>query len=287
MILHALVLAWLGLLARLPFAWLYTFSRFSAWLIHILGGYRKKVVLGNLQIAFPNKTEAELNAISRLFYRHFTDLIFETIKSLHLSKTEITERLKLINPEVFHNLQEKQKDIIVVWGHYTNFEWMAMALPLCVPQKCHAVYQPLQNRHFNKTVVRIREQFGLSLYPMKDTYPYMLSQTPGNNLYIFMADQSPAKDKIKFYAPFFKLETPVHLGVENLARKLDAAVVFIYSKAVNRGHYELTAKLLTDSPNSLEPTQITLTHLKWLEEEIQTEPAYWLWSHKRWKHAKV
>ena len=121
---------------------------------------------------------------------------------------------------------------------------------------------------------------------MKETYPYMLGNDSSDSLYIFMADQSPSADRIKYSTNFFGWKTPVHLGVENLAKKLDLAVVFLYAERVKRGHYELTARLLTEDPSSMPEHNLTDLHVAWLEEEIKLKPEDWLWSHKRWKHAK-
>lgn len=280
------MLAPLRLLALLPLPLIYLLSNFLAvFTFHVLR-YRRTVVLDNLRLAFPEKAEKERKRIARNFYFHLTDLILESVKSLHISESEIRKRLILDNPEVFEELHQQNKGVIVVWGHYTNFEWMAMGLPLLIPQDTFAVYQPLSNACFGKTVVQIREQFGLQLYPMSETYPFMLNNPIKSPAYIFMADQSPRADKVRFYSPFFGIETPVHKGVENLARKLDHAVVFLYAERRKRGFYHLRARLLTTDPNRMDDMAITNTHVSWLEEEIRRKPADWLWSHKRWKHRK-
>ena len=164
---------------------------------------------------------------------------------------------------------------MLVWeGHQTNFEWMATGLPLLIPQKVFAVFQPLRNACMGQKIVEIRERFGLKLFPMDETYPFMLNNPVKDAAYIFMADQSPQKKRIKYRTRFFGMDTPVHLGVENLSKKLDLSVVFIYAKRVSRGHYSLKARLLTDRPVELPDHQITDTHVRWLEEEIREEPAH-------------
>lgn len=136
-------------------------------------------------------------------------------------------------------------------------------------------------------VVQIREQFGLELFDMKETYPFMLSNQDPAPLYVFMADQSPHRGKIKHYAPFFGVPTPVHLGVENLSKKCDLAVAFVKTHRVDRGRYELEAELLFDDVQHLDDFEITHRHVEVLENLIREHPDDWLWSHKRWKHAKL
>lgn len=270
----------------MPFFILYRFSDFLVFLLDKVIGYRKEVIMENLRYSFPERDEKELHRIRKLFYRNFADIIVESFKSLSISEKAIRKRFKLSNPEVFQDLHDKGKGVIMVMGHYTNFEWTAMNIPLLVPHQCFAVYQPLDNVHFSKKVVAIREQFGLKLFSMKDTYPFMLGNKAKTPLYVFMADQSPHIGKIKYSTQFLNQETPVHLGVENLSKKCDLAVVFIETQRLKRGHYEVTAQLLFEDANATTGHEITDTHVKALEKVIVKKPEDWLWSHRRWKYVR-
>lgn len=279
----AVVFGWL--ISILPFRILYIFSDFISFVMQYVLKYRKDVIMGNLSKAFPEKSEDELNRIRFAFYSNFADLIVESFKSLTISEKTLRKRFKLKNPELFEKLYAKDKGVLLVMGHYTNFEWTAMSMPLLVPHPTFAVYQPLNNKRFSQKVVSIREQFGLKLYSMNDTYPFMLNNPVKAPLYIFMADQSPHRGKIRYRTDFLNQNTPVHLGVENLAKKCDLAVVFIDIQRVKRGYYEVTAHLLFEDVKDTEQYVVTDTHVKALEKVIKKKPEDWLWSHRRWKHA--
>lgn len=273
------------LVSLLPFPLLYAKSNFIAWLLGDVLHYRNEVIETNLSRSFPEKSKAELKAIQKSFYRNFSDIIMESFKSLSISEKTLRKRFVLRNPEVFQELKDQNKGVIMVMGHHTNFEWTAMSIPLLVPQNCYAVYHPLKNKRFNKLIVKIREQFGLKLFKMEDTYPFMLNNEDPAPLYVFMADQSPHRGKIKYRTPFLNQDTPVHLGVENLSKKCDLAVVFIDIFRVKRGFYEVEAHLLFEDVQATADKEVTDTHVKALEKLIQKDPANWLWSHKRWKYA--
>ncbi len=285
MIGYYLTLGLARVFSLLPLPVLYRFSDFISFLMGHILAYRKEVIDENLRKSFPEKTDQERNKIKREFYRNFADILVESIKSLSLTEKEIRERFTLANPEVFESIYRNNKGVIMVMGHYTNFEWTAMSIPLLVPQKCFAVYHPLKNQRFNRLVVKIREQFGLQLFSMDDTYPFMLNNPVDQPLYVFMADQSPHRGKIKYRTSFLNQSTPVHLGVENLARKCDLAVVFIITERTRRGHYQVKAELLYEDVKNTSQYEVTNTHVKSLEKAIKQSPASWLWSHKRWKHA--
>jgi KDO2-lipid IV(A) lauroyltransferase len=281
---YRIALAFGRLLSFLPFPLLYRISNFLAWLLEHVFKYKAAVISGNLKMAFPAKTTAQRQTIKSDFYRNFADIIVESFKSLSVSESEMRKRFVLRNPQVFEALQKENKGLIMVMGHHTNFEWTAMCTPLMCKQDCFAVYHPLKNQRFSRKIVQIREQFGLQLFKMKETYPFMLNNPSPAPLYVFMADQSPHKGKIKYRTPFLNQNTPVHLGVENLAKKCDLAVVFINIHRVKRGFYEVEAELLFKDALNTAPYEITKRHVKALEDLIISDPANWLWSHKRWKN---
>ncbi len=64
-----------------------------------IAGYRRKVVIGNLHSAFPDKTEKEIRVIARKFYRHLADMIIETVHGLAISEKELLKRIHVKNIE--------------------------------------------------------------------------------------------------------------------------------------------------------------------------------------------
>ena len=282
---YLLALGVARLLAGLPLVVWYRISDAGAWILEHLVQYRREVISENLARAFPQRNPRELKALRRAFYRNFTDIIVEAVKSLGLSAAQFRKHYYLENPEVFQQLYRQGRGVIMVMGHQNNFEWTAMGIPLLVPQRCFAVYHPLKSPVMNRLVVRVRERFGLQLFPMKETYPFMLHNPEPAPLYVFMADQSPRRKKTRYQASFLGRKTPVHLGVENLARDCDLAVVFLEVARERRGRYRARARLLRQDTRDLPQYQVTDEHVKALEQMIYRDPANWLWSHKRWKHA--
>lgn len=276
----------LNLTARLPWWVMYGVSSVGAWLVYAVIRYRRKVVLDNLKLAFPGKSEGERKAIARSFYQNLADIAVESVKSYRLTEAEARARMSLEDEGCIEDLYAQGRGVMLVMGHYTNFEWTAMCLELFVPHSTFAVYHPIKNDRMNAYMVKVRQQFGMTLFKMKETYPFMLNQSEERPLYIFMADQSPHRGKIKYAAPFFHPYTPVHLGVENLAKACNLAVVFLATHRVGRGRYVMRAELLCEHPNETAPYEITRRHMARLETEIRRSPSSWMWSHKRWKNVQ-
>src|SRR4051812_46362995 len=88
-IIYYLSLPLIYFLSVLPFRLLYLVSDGLFILLFRVTGYRKKVVLQNLRNSFPEKSEAELEAICRKFYHHLCDFFLETVKMLTISKSRL------------------------------------------------------------------------------------------------------------------------------------------------------------------------------------------------------
>ncbi len=273
------------LISLLPHWILYGISDFAYLLLYHVFAYRRKVVNENLRNSFPEKTPDEIKKIERKFFRHLTDVMIETIKEFSISKKAIKKRFKFTNPELFQEHYDNKKSVMMTMGHYNNWEY-GVTTPLWVPQECWAVYGKIENPIMDKYLVRTRERFGFTLYPMEQTYDIMLKHRQGDKLYMFMADQSPHHAKIKYWIPFLNQETPVHIGAEKLSKMLDLAVVFIDIQRVKRGYYEITAQTLFENPKETNEHEITDKYFKVLEEVIRKNPENWLWSHKRWKYKR-
>ncbi len=248
-------------------------------------GYRKKVVQNNLRNAFPEKSETEIQRITKKFYRHFADLFIETNAIRSFSAEEIQKRYRVTNREVLDELYDKGKSITLVMGHYGNWEFFC-GLPFYAKHKIVAIYKPLKDKFFDSFMNKTRSKFGVQPVAMAHIYRELVNY---NNQKIptatmFIADQSPHKQQIRFWADFLNQPTPVFLGTEKIARKLDQAIVFCQMRKVKRGYYEVYIEKLFDDLSNVNDSEITKRHMLALENIIKEQPEYWLWSHRRWKH---
>ena len=57
-------------------------------------------------------------------------------------------------------------------------------------------------------------------------------------------------------------------------------------KRIKRGYYESAFRLVCEYPKATPEFELTETYTRMMEETILRNPAYWLWTHKRWKHKK-
>lgn len=273
----------LYLLSLLPLWILYILSDFLFLIIYYVAGYRRKVVQLNLQNAFPEKTEKERRSIERKFYRYFADLIVETIKAVSISAKELDKRIKPTNPELVKEYLDSDKSIIGVSGHYCNWEWASLNLTSFVDRKYLAIYKPLSNKIFDKFFIHVRSRFRGIPVAMKMVLRKMVEFKNEPFLTVLLGDQTPVKQETTYFTRFLNQPTAVFLGPEKMAKSMDCVVAFYDMRRVKRGYYAYTVIPLVDHARQTEPYEITEAHVKYLEKVIIEEPAYWLWSHRRWK----
>ena len=274
----------LWLISRLPYRLFYLFSDLVFFLVYHVVGYRKKVVLDNLALVFPEKTEAEIKRIRKAFFRHMCDTFLEMVKTMNLSKDDIKQRYHITNIEVLRDI-EKDKSILVPCSHYANWEWN-VSLNLYVESKGYAVYQRVANKYFDKLVKDFRSKWNTILITTHETVKTVIRNEKAGvkAIYGMVSDQSPMVVHAHYWDKFMGITVPIYNGTEVLARKLDLAVVFMKVSKVKRGYYQAEFIPITLAGKSTEPNEITKKFIALAEQQIYERPEHYLWSHKRWKH---
>jgi len=288
MIVISLLLYYLVIIpvSLLPFRALYLLSDLLYFILYRLSGYRTKVVRMNLRNSFPEKSDSELRPIESLFYRHLCDVIVETLKSFTISEKELRKRMILDNPEVPDHYYNNGQSILMAGGHYNNWEWIAVSLNLHIKHLGAGIYTPLTNAFFERKMRKTRGKFGMQLIPTKEVSQYFEAARQQLTATVFGIDQSPRKNSNCHWMTFLHQETGVAYGLEKYARSLGYPVLFSMTTKIKRGYYTYRISLITDHPR-LEPEGMIIeTATRLLEKQINDQPQYWLWTHKRWKHKR-
>ena len=275
------------IITLLPLPVLYFFSDLLYFVLYYIVLYRRKVVAINLKNSFPEKTFEERKTIEKKFYRHLSDLIVETLKLTHMSKSTQNKRFSYSNLQIIDKLREEKRDVIAVLGHYNNWEWPTL-LPNYLKYKTIIIYKPLQNKYFNGFINNQRSKYGIVLTPTSQIIREIINYRKNdiNTLSVFISDQIPAKGYIKYWTSFLNQDTAVFTGAGKIASKYDIAIVFFHIQKIKRGFYNLDIELLHEHTAGLSEDLITESHVRRLEEIIREKPEYWIWSHRRWKHKK-
>lgn len=283
------VYGWMLLHALLPFRLLFVLSDILYPIVYYVIKYRRKIVRKNLRNSFPDKSDDELKKIEKEFYHSFCDYIVETLKLLHISDKEMKERITFNNIDLVDDLLKDGNSCLMYLGHYCNWEWVTSITLMFDPKiQLAQIYKPLSNRALDKIFFDLRKRFGSVGIAKHDTLRKIIEMKRGGSQTVigFMADQTPTKNSIHYWTKFMNQDTPVFTGVERIAKQTGFAVTYLDMQKVGRGKYVCNVKLISRKPKEEPEFAITERYIREFEKTIERNPAYWLWTHNRWKYKK-
>ena len=238
------------LISLQPFCVVYRISDFVNFLLYKVFKYRLKTVRKNLKLVFPDKQEKELCEIEKGFYNHFSDITIESIKAYGMNEKQMTERYTYENIDVLKKIQKEKKNIILLCGHYSNFEWL-LSIGYKTRGNGYGIYTPMTNKYFDRLFKKIRKKhkaFLVSRYNIKE----FMASLDRNKYYLFgfAADQSPRKVGKSYIKKFFGHRVPIFTGAERFARDYNLSVVFADINRVKRGYYSTKFIEIYDNKDS-------------------------------------
>ena len=290
---HYRVLSWpLLALAHLPLVVLHGFARVLYWVLAYVVRYRQQVVLDNLRHAFPEKSAAAVQRISRQFYWHFAQVMVEILKLASISAAEMKRRVHFTNPEMLGNYLAQGRQVLGVSSHLGNWEWLLAGAAVRFPGQVAGVYKPLTNKFFEYFVRRLRTRLGAQLVPMLGTLRYLVAHRQQGQILSLVSDQAAGPDDRPYWTDFLHRPAGFYTSTDRLAPQFKAVVLCINSRRVSRGYYQVTFTDLTGDSTPADPSPeaarypITAAFVRQLEADIHAAPEQYLWTHRRWKHKR-
>ena len=282
---YYLIYGFLYLISLLPLRVLYILSDGIYFLIYRVFGYRTKVVMQNLEIAFPEKSLADRKEIARKFYGNLIDTFFEMIKMLSATDAFFHKHFSG-NWDVLNQLYSNGKPAHIHLGHTFNWEWGNYMTARESAYQFIGIYMPIKNKAMDRLFLKIRSRGGSLLVPATPPRAYIAGFHPHRNTrYVLglIADQSPGSAAQAYLLNFFGRPTAFITGPEKGARARDLPVFFSHIRKLRRGYYHIEYSLAEEHPQRLPEGQLTVNFARYLENVIRQYPEMWLWSHRRWK----
>jgi KDO2-lipid IV(A) lauroyltransferase len=278
-------------MAVLPLWFLYCLSDAAYVFVYHIGRYRRKLVRKNLVNAFPDKTLKEITTIEKDFYHHFCDSFFESIKVLNFSESRMKRHFVFKNDELLEYFLDDGRPVMLFLAHYGNWEWASSIALWVEPEEDRVVghvYRPLKNKAFDYLYIRMREKFHSAGFVKNNVYRDIVKiQKAGKNwLLCFVSDQKPSPNDINNRMTFLNQDTAILTGSAKIAKHTGAAVCFLEVTKLKRSYYEGKIKLIADNPAELTEYEITERYMQFVEKSVLKNPAYYLWTHNRWKYSR-
>ncbi len=269
-------------ISLLPFFVLYRISDVFSFLLYHVFGYRKAIVMHNLNIAFPEKSDSEKKAIAKQFYKNLVDTFVESIKMISMSLGAFDKRCTM-DCEAPNTLAAAGKNIQFLSGHQMNWEyanWVG-ARNMNIPWV--GVYQPIANKIMHKIFYNMRVKSGSVLVSTKEFKNMRETIFKSQYSLVLAADQNPGSFN-GYWMYFFTRPVPFISGPDKGALKNNTAVIFVNSVKTKRGYYHYETKVIAESTENYKPGELTIMYRDFLEEIVRQQPANYLWTHRRWRY---
>lgn len=287
-------------MSKLPLKFHYFMGGIFAWLARSVFRYRYDVVMVNLSRSFPDLKYGALKALAKDFYRHFGEIVAESIwfSGSNYKRLYDSGIVTVTNPEEFNRLFLSTPSMTVLSTHCGNWELLGGFLGYRTStgekvaleeEQIRVVYKklssPVADEVFKRNRASALEKVGTSCeIESMNILRHAVANRGKRLIYIYPTDQAPYWKAAKHpMGEFMHQQTNAMLGSVGAACKLSHSVMYLKMKRVERGRYEMTLIPLCANASEMKPEDLMRRYYDLLEEEINETPANWLWTHKRWK----
>ena len=269
-----------------PLTFLQWMAKVKGFFFYYILPIRKKTAYDNLRLAFPEKSDNELNDIIKGCYVNVLTVITEFFYMKKFSIDDLKKVMKVSNPELISEKLRQGKGLIFISAHFGNWELTAYGISQLAGIPLNIVVKEQSNKRVDAGINKIRTGKGNKMIDMRNSLREILSALKANHAVAMLGDQSAPKENVK--VDFFVKDVPAFEGTARIALKTGAAVLFGVSERNDDGSYSLTFQELDTGKyrdSSAENIRaLTQEHVNMLIEHIKQRPDHWLWFHRRFKH---
>jgi KDO2-lipid IV(A) lauroyltransferase len=267
------------------------------WFLRLIGGslgwlsykagIRSQVTLENLRNAFPEIGEKSRRMIASKSYSNLGKVFFEFLFLRYASQRRILAGLKISNLRDAARSISQSNRAILLSGHIANWEWLAIGCALNLDRKLCVIIKNQRSSIAERFLTKMRTRFGNRMMNAGDARAIYRALRQ-NQLLAILGDQTAGAEDMR--VKFFGREVPTFEGAARLALATRTPIWFLQPYARTRKGY-LCRFIEINFNDLLEPNEdnvrtLTARHTAVLEEAIREKPEFWLWQHKRWKHAR-
>jgi KDO2-lipid IV(A) lauroyltransferase len=241
----------------------------------------KKLIHSNLKKAFPDISLDHLNGITKMMWNNYGRVFAEYMFIKKFREDRSNKNIIIEGQEILEDIKKKNKSVVFISGHLSNFELMAMHIEKS-GIKLSAIYRPLNNIFLNKIMERIRKKY-ICKYQIKKGIGGMkklMQLKKLNYSTALMIDQRVSQG---IRSDFFNQKALTTTIPAQLVKKFKIPIVPIFIERINNINFKIVIKNPITFDNEETTKTITDKLNLVLEKMISYKPELWIWSHNRWK----
>ncbi|WP_206950594.1 lipid A biosynthesis lauroyl acyltransferase [Trinickia acidisoli] len=277
---HLLVVALLRALSILPYPLVARLGSALGGALYALPSRRKQIVLVNLRLCFPGKTEREYSELAKEHFRHVVRSYLERGIQWFGSAQKIRD---IVQIESAIDLEDKNPPPTIFMGfHFVGIEIGCMLYSLKLPVA--ALYTHMSNKRICDLAKRQRGRFGAEMIERSTSARKVVRFLQEGKPVMLAADMDHGVENSVF-VPFFGVPACTLTSVSRLARLGRARVVpFVTEVLPDFKGYRLTIfEPLSDFPSASDTNDARCMNA-FLEAQIMKIPTQYYWVHRRFKH---
>ncbi|MCB0411699.1 MAG: lysophospholipid acyltransferase family protein, partial [Bdellovibrionales bacterium] len=246
---------------------------------------RRKVVLSNLQIAYPHLTEKERVRLGRKSLFHLGRDLMEYPELPFLNLAKVKSRFVV---EGEHHLQEAlqlKKGVCLLTLHLGNGDLGIAALSM-LGYPISLLSKEFKARWLNDLWFGMRARLGTQFIPPRNSSYAVLKALKKGRVVMFVQDQYMGPPQgVK--TTFFGQETGTGLGLATIAWRAGCPVVPVYTLRQGPHRHLIHFDKPVEMAVGINPDEslkiFTQRCNDILEQYVRRCPEQWMWIHKRWK----
>ena len=249
-------------------------------------GFRRAVVLQNIEICFPDWPPAKRADLVKSAYQHLGFLVLEILKLFWGMPRFIRSHSKLLGWDYWKKAKDQGRGVIHLASHVGN--WEVMAATGAYFGKIDIL---LVTKHLKPEWLHRRVEAGRSACGVKATYEprtlrTILSHLKKGGTVGIVLDQYTGPP-VGIRVPFFGLNVGTHSLVAMLAKRTGAPVVPVTNRRLPNGDFEVEIRPQLEWITNQDPLRElelnTEQYARVVESMVRENPTQWLWTHRRFK----
>ncbi len=246
---------------------------------------RRDVAFNNLKHAFGHeKSEQELTEILHRNYCHFGRMLLEFARFQVLDPQNILQETQLENKEILENALAKNKGVLVLSGHFGNWEYLAATVAQIGPP-LYAVFKAQKNLLVDDLIKQQRMKLGLRPLAVKGGAARGIIAALRKKAKVLIVFDQDAGGKGRF-VNFLGRPASTADGPARIAIKHNIPTVFAISIRTKRQGIKIILEGFP-SPDQFSGDDAGIekfieTYNQRLESYIRQYPEQWFWMHRRW-----
>jgi Kdo2-lipid IVA lauroyltransferase/acyltransferase len=287
----------------LPLEFVARAGRMGGALAYTLDARHRKVAYTNLKRCFPEKSDAEVEAIVRENFRRLGENYACGVKTAGMKFEDVMKRAELVGLEKLATAEHSafigpvqhfsaqgtdgaaRCNRIVAIGHFGNFELYAL-LARCLPgYRPATTYRGLNQPGLNRLMEELRNRSGCLFFERRTGLRELMRALKRKGLLLgLLSDQHGGRKGV--WAPFFGLECSTNPAAAVLALRYDSPLntAICYRVGLARWRVEIGDEIpITENGAARSVDAIMRDVNAAFEAAIQRDPANWFWVHRRWK----